>query len=407
MPRLSVFHNDYGPHGFEAIAINLSESMDSIVKPWARMYANQYLRDDGTVWAVYAHNTYIPLNYVIDTAGVIRYWAQGTYDEASIKSIIETYLPDPIQHDVGVSRLIAPTGSVDSGTVVTPACSLHNYRSFAETYPVRMRIGTSYDTTVTVTNHQPGQTVYIEFPQWTALARGNGAVACSTELADDDIASNNAARTTVTVNVDDIAVTAILVPLDTVELGRGVVPAVEVKNLGTVADMARVRFYISDFYFDTVRVALQPGKTDTAVLATWTPGALGTYPVRCTCATIRTDQVTANNKLTKSVFVGPAGIEEQPTGNARFVLFGSSQNPARTHATIRYSLAKASAVDLRIFSTTGELVRVLETGTREPGLHQASWDGKDELGRPVGRGAWFCRMTAGGFQAVSKLTTIE
>lgn len=406
MPRLSVFHNDYGPHGFEALAININEGMDT-VKAWARQNANVYLRDPNTVWPVYHQlNSGLPTNYVIDAAGVIRYWSEG-YNETAVRSVIESYLPDPIQHDVGVSRLLAPTGTLDSGTVVTPACSLHNYRSNAETYAVRMRIGTSYDTTVTVTSHQPGQTVYVQFPQWTALARGNEAVSCSTELATDDIPSNDLAKTTVTVNVDDIAVSAILAPADTVGSGGRVVPAVEVKNLGTLADMAKVHFYIGDFYVDSVNVALQPGKTDTAVLATWIPALQGAFPVRCTSATIRTDQVTANNKLTKSVFVGPAGIAEQPLGNARFVLLGSSQNPARAHATIRYSLAKASAVNLRIFSTTGELVRVLETGARESGLHQVLWDGKDELGRPVGRGTWFCRMTAGGFQAVNKLTTIE
>jgi hypothetical protein len=405
LPRLSVFHNDYGPHGFEALAININEGMDT-VKTWARQNTNLYLRDPNTVWPVYTQNNALPTNYVIDTAGVIRYWGEG-FNESAVRSVIESYLPDPIQHDVGVARLMAPTGAVDSGTMVTPACSLHNYRSNAETYPVRMRIGTSYDTTVTVTSHQPGQTVYVEFPQWTALARGQFAVACSTELAGDGIHSNDVAKTPLTVNVDDIALSAILVPTDTASSGSGVAPAVEIRNLGTVADMARVRFYIGDFYFDSVRVALQPGKTDTAVLATWTPGAQGTYPVRCTVATLRTDLVTGNNQLTKSVYVGPAGIEDKPVANARFVLFGSGQNPARKQATIRYSLAQASPVDLRIFSTSGELVRVIESGTRESGMHQVIWDGRDELGRPVGRGTWFCRMTAGGFQAVSKLTTID
>jgi len=403
---MSVFHDDYGPHGFEAIAINLNEDMESVVKVWARQNTNVYLRDPGTVWPVYAHNYATPTNYVIDAAGVIRYWAEG-YDENAVRQVIEQYLPDPIRHDVGVARLMAPTGTTDSGTVVVPACSLRNYRSYAETYPVRMRIGTSYDTTVTVTNHQPGTTVYVQFPQWTALTRGNNAVACSTELADDDIGSNDAAGSTITVNVDDIAVTAILVPFDTVESGRSYAPAAEVKNLGTVADMAKVRFYIGDFYFDTVRVALQPGKTDTAVLANWTPATLGTFPVHCTCATVRTDMATGNDELSKAVAVRPAGIEEQPVGNARSVLLGSSQNPARNNATIRYELRAASAVDLRIFSTTGGLVRVLETGTREAGLHQVLWDGKDGLGRPVGRGTWFCRLTAGDFRAARQVVLVE
>ena len=150
--------------------INLSDGWD-VIKQYARQYASLYLKDDGSFYTPYRQNGYVPLNYVIDTAGIIRYVAEG-WNEAAVRAVVEQYLPDQIEHDVGVSKLIAPIGSMDSGTVVTPACSLHNYRSYAETYPVRMRIGADYDTTVTVTNHQPSQTVYVEFPQWTALARG-------------------------------------------------------------------------------------------------------------------------------------------------------------------------------------------------------------------------------------------
>jgi hypothetical protein len=405
LPRLHAFQDDYGPHGYTSMPINLSDGWD-VIKQYARQYASLYLKDDGSFYATYRQNGYVPLNYVIDTAGIVRYVAEG-WNENAVRQVIEQYLPDQIEHDVGVTRLMAPTGSPDSGTVIVPACSLYNYRSYAETYPVRMRIGTGYDEVVTVTNHGPAELICVEFPAWTALARGQAAVTCTTELASDDIGSNNAARTTVTVNVDDIAVSAILVPADTAELGRGVVPAAEVKNLGTLADMAKVRFYIGDFYVDSVNVPLQPGKTDTAVFDVWTPALLGTFPVRCTSATLKTDLVTTNNELSTSVVVQPASIAEQPSGIARFVLLGSSQNPARAHATIRYSLAETSPVDLRIFSATGELVRVLETGIRQPGLHRVLWDGRDELGRPVGRGTWFCRMTAGAFQAVSKMTTIE
>jgi len=278
---------DYGQHGFTSIPINIQDDWD-IIKPYARLYPSLYLKDNGSFWNTYKQTNAVPLNYAIDTAGIVRYVAEG-WNEAAVRAVIEQYLPDRIEHHVGVVRLMAPTGSTDSGPTIVPTCSLRNYRSFAETYPVRMRIGTSYDRTVTVTSHQPGQTLYVGFPQWTASERGQLAVACTTELADDDIGSNNAARSTITVDVDDIAVSAILAPADTAELGRSVVPAVEIKNLGTLSDMARARFYIGDFYYDTVRVSLQPGKTDTAVLDIWTPALLGAFPVRCTCATIRTD----------------------------------------------------------------------------------------------------------------------
>jgi hypothetical protein len=405
LPRLHTFQVDYGPHGFISMANNIQDDWE-VIKLYARQYASLYLRDNGTFWNTYKQNNAVPLNYVIDTAGIVRYVAEG-WNEAVVRQIIEQYLPDQIEHDVGVTRLMAPTGSPDSGTVIVPACSVYNYRSSAETYPVRMRIGTSYNEVVTITNHGPGELLYVEFPAWTALARGQAAVTCTTELADDDMGSNNVKLGTVTVNVYDVAVSAILAPADTVDSGAAVVPAAEVTNRGTMSDMAKVRFYIGDFYADSVNVPLQPGKTDTAVLDIWTPVLLGAFPVRCTTATLRVDMVTANNEVTKSVAVLSTGIAEQPAGAARFALLGSSQNPSGPRTAIRYSLAAASPVDLRIYSTTGKLVRTLYSGVEPAGLHQVVWNRTDDLGQLVGRGTYFCRMTAGNFRAVSKLTTIE
>jgi len=259
LPRLHAFQVDYGTHGFQSIPINIQDNWD-IIKAYARIYQSLYLKDNGVFWNTYKQGNSIPLNYVIDTAGIVRYVTEG-WNEAAIRNTIEQYLPDGIEHDVGVTRLIAPTGSPDSGAVIVPSCSLYNFRSYTETYPVRMKIGATYDEVVTVTNHAPGQQVYVEFPAWTALVRGQTVVTCTTELADDDIGSNNAKSGTVAVNVYDIAVNAILAPVDTVDSGIAVVPAAVVENRGTMPDMAKVRFYIGDFYMDSVNVALQPGKT--------------------------------------------------------------------------------------------------------------------------------------------------
>jgi len=311
LPRLHAFQVDYGTHGFQSIPINIQDNWD-IIKAYARIYQSLYLKDNGVFWNTYKQGNSIPLNYVIDTAGIVRYVTEG-WNEAAIRNTIEQYLPDGIEHDVGVTRLIAPTGSPDSGAVIVPSCSLYNFRSYTETYPVRMKIGATYDEVVTVTNHAPGQQVYVEFPAWTALVRGQTVVTCTTELADDDIGSNNAKSGTVAVNVYDIAVNAILAPVDTVDSGIAVVPAAVVENRGTMPDMAKVRFYIGDFYMDSVNVALQPGKTDTAVLDIWTPALAGIFPVRCTSATIRADMVTANNEVQKSV-VGAGQRRRGATG---------------------------------------------------------------------------------------------
>jgi flagellar hook assembly protein FlgD len=107
------------------------------------------------------------------------------------------------------------------------------------------------------------------------------------------------------------------------------------------------------------------------------------------------------------VVVLASGVEEPRAGAVEFALLGSSQSPSGALTAIRYSLAKASPVDLRIYSTTGKLVRTLRSGIEPAGLHQVVWDRTDDLGQPAGRGTYFCRMTAGSFRAVSKLTTIE
>ncbi|UCG42713.1 MAG: hypothetical protein JSU73_12765 [candidate division WOR-3 bacterium] len=308
MPRLQVMYDDYGENGFVPVTINLWESVD-IVKAYARQYDNPYLIDNGSVWGTYQQTGRIPLNYIISPDGVIRYIEEG-FSETTIRQVIMQWLPGPIEHDVSVRAILAPSGTVDSGTVVVPACSVFNYGPDPETYPVRVRVGTMFDTVATVSGHQPGQSVYVEFPEWIASERGQIAVTCSTELATDDVPNNDKMTGSVRVHSYDLALIAILVPVDTVDSGAAVVPMVEVGNYGTVADMARVKLFIGGSYIDSVNVPLQPGRTDTAAFDAWIPMELGEHAVRCTVSG-RWDMFPENNLLTGSVWVrSSTGIEE-------------------------------------------------------------------------------------------------
>lgn len=405
MPRLHSFQADYGPHGFRSLTINLGDDWE-VIKSYARTYSSLYLKDNGSAWPVYRQNGYIPTNYVIDTSGVIRYIAEG-FSEPTMRQIIEQYLPDPIEHDVGVLRLWAPTGSVDSGVAVTPSCTLYNFRNHTESYLVRMRIGTRYDTTVLVTGHTPYTRRYVEFPTWIALERGQIAVRCSTELDGDDIASNDLATNAVSVQVYDVAVTAIFAPPDTVDSGAVVAPRVEVRNLGTLSEFVTVRFRVGDGYFDSVNVALQVGRMDTAVLRNWTALQIGSFPVACTVRGRRGEMVPANNQLQGSVLVRSLGIEEPVPTSDRFALFGACPNPTSGRTALRYSLGAASPVEIRLYSADGTLIRSFVFATQPPGSHQLVWDGRDELRKPVRRGIYYCRMSAGAFQAVRKLTAVD
>ena len=93
---------DYGQHGFTSIPINIQDDWD-VIKLYARQYPGLYLKDNGSFWNTYKQTNAVPLNYAIDTAGIVRYVAEG-WNEAAVRAVIEQYLPDRIEHHVGVVR---------------------------------------------------------------------------------------------------------------------------------------------------------------------------------------------------------------------------------------------------------------------------------------------------------------
>jgi hypothetical protein len=84
-------YDDYGGQGYTPFAINLWQDMNSVVKPYARQYTYTFLRDGGSAWNLYKMNSYIPLNYVIDTTGLVVGSMEG-FTESTIRGWIEPFL---------------------------------------------------------------------------------------------------------------------------------------------------------------------------------------------------------------------------------------------------------------------------------------------------------------------------
>jgi hypothetical protein len=93
--------------------------------------------------------------------------------------------------DVGVTKIIAPTGTISLGTVITPACSVYNYGNTPVIYSARMTIGGFYNEDTLVVNQTPGAYQSITFPAWTVNQIGTYNVTCSTELVGDMNTSND------------------------------------------------------------------------------------------------------------------------------------------------------------------------------------------------------------------------
>ena len=85
------------------------------------------------------------------------------------------------------------------------------------------------------------------------------------------------------------------------------------------------------------------------------------------------------------------------------VLHQNEPNPFNPSTTIRFELAQPGSVRLRIHDARGRLVRDLLSGDFAEGPHSRQWDGRDDAGRDMPSGVYFCRSEAAGRQEVRKL----
>lgn len=105
----------------------------------------------------------------------------------------------------------------------------------------------------------------------------------------------------------------------------------------------------------------------------------------------------------------PTGVEVARAGApaARPVLHGASPNPFNPSTEIRFTLARPARARLFVFDVGGALVRSLADGPFGAGSHAVLWDGRDERGRDLASGAYFCRLEADGAREARKLILLR
>jgi hypothetical protein len=206
------------------------------------------------------------------------------------------------RHDVGCYTVLTPTGSVDSGTVVTPRALVTNYGTVGESLPVIMMIQPGYADTQMVTL-APAESVAVAFTAWAASPAGWLAVTCSTALPTDTFTLNDAARESVLVLTHpDAAVTDIYAPLGTVDSGAVITPWARIANLGTSPAVIPVRMRIGDGYDETRSRYLDIGAKDTVLFPDWIASPLGWQVVTCSTM-LAGDEQPGNDRRLDSVRV--------------------------------------------------------------------------------------------------------
>jgi len=102
------------------------------------------------------------------------------------------------------------------------------------------------------------------------------------------------------------------------------------------------------------------------------------------------------------------GAKASPFVPLEDVLGCNFPNPFNPETWIPYQLTRDANVVVSIYSSTGQLVKVLDLGYRPAGIYfnkaaAAHWDGSNEAGEPVASGIYYYAIKAGNFSAVKKM----
>lgn len=96
---------------------------------------------------------------------------------------------------------------------------------------------------------------------------------------------------------------------------------------------------------------------------------------------------------------------------ASYALEGADANPFYPAADgvtrLKVRLAEAGAVQLKIYSITGELVRVLVDEARPIGYYEEPWDGRNSGGEACASGVYLVRLEGRSFATVKKLAVVR
>jgi hypothetical protein len=86
---------------------------------------------------------------------------------------------------------------------------------------------------------------------------------------------------------------------------------------------------------------------------------------------------------------------------------GIGANPVVGQSAVRFSLPKAANVSLRVFSTSGALVRTLVDGQMPAGANTVNWNLQDNAGKRVGNGLYLYELNVGSQVAHTKVSVLK
>jgi hypothetical protein len=248
-------------------------------------------------------------------------------------------LPSINPSDLRPVAILAPSGTVDSGTTVTPRLVVQNTSVPADGVNAHFVISTDgvpvYTDSITGMWLDPWATETLSFTEWIPQGRDTMGVIAWTCWSGDSFPEDDTIRNRFLVRVKDIAVTEITAPVPDTVLDSGVVfaPQCRVWNYGNVAVRFDVRFRIGSWQA-TRNVSIIPGGSKLITAPTPYTAMPGIWACRASAVVtgdlhpednIKADTFTVRGTITKDVdaraVLAPVGVVDTGqtiTPKARF-----------------------------------------------------------------------------------------
>ncbi len=101
-----------------------------------------------------------------------------------------------------------------------------------------------------------------------------------------------------------------------------------------------------------------------------------------------------NHGPLEDVVVTGSGIGSGPGQRFATGIVDVGPNPAKGGMTVRYAIGHQGRASVVVLDVTGRLVRILADGVSEAGEYSVRWDGRDDAGRLLANGVYYCRLSA-------------
>jgi len=229
---------------------------------WSYQYNLAHIYDPlSNTWTAETPMPYtLGANSVDGRVNVHMYYTSGVY--ASPTNVhIRGQFPDV--HNVGLAAITAPSGSVDSGAVITPQAVVRNLGTYVESnFWTYIDIEDKPRDSVFVPTLEIGALDTVDFPNSVKLeGRDSAGVTAFTYLSTETpgLRYDDTLTRKFLISVKDVAVRQITAPKDTLDEGIDVYPRCQVWNYGNTSQSFTVEFRIGAYTSNATVSNLLPG----------------------------------------------------------------------------------------------------------------------------------------------------